>query len=56
MDKARGEEMGIDDRLAKLRRMLAARTSKGEPLKNYGENVAAIRAEIARLEALGGEE
>lgn len=43
--------MGIDDRLTKLRRMLKARTQGGEPLKNYGENVAAIRAEIARLEA-----
>jgi hypothetical protein len=41
--------MGID-RLAKLQRMLKARTQGGEPLKNYGDNVAAIRAEIARLE------
>ena len=35
------------ERLEKLRRMLAAR--EGQP--NFSENVAAIKAEIARLEA-----
>lgn len=39
--------MTHEARLDKLRRMLAARD--GQP--NFAENVAAIRAEIARLEA-----
>lgn len=40
------------ERIADLKRKLNARTDgRGEPLPNYGENVAAIRAEIARLEA-----
>ncbi len=36
-----------DDRLAELKRKLAARRGKPE----YAENVKAIEAEIARLEA-----
>ena len=36
-------------RLTKLRKMLAAREHL--PAGNWGENVAAIKAEIARLEA-----
>lgn len=39
--------MSHELRIAKLKRMLAARD--GQP--NFAENVAAIRAEIARLEA-----
>lgn len=39
------------ERLEKLHRMLTARTNaKGEPLPNFGPNVAAIKAEIAKLE------
>lgn len=35
-----------------LRRKLAARTNAdGKPIKGYGQNVAAIRAEIARMES-----
>lgn len=42
-------------RLEKLRAMLAARTrlnaeGKVEPMPGFAENVAAIKAEIARLE------
>lgn len=43
----------IAARLDDLKAKLKARTNPaGEPLPNYGENVAAIRTEIARLEAL----
>lgn len=44
--------MSHEDRLAQLRKMLRARTDgRGEALKNYADNVSAIKAEIARLEA-----
>lgn len=43
-----GVEFAIKPRLAKLRKMLAARERL--PTGNWGENVSAIRAEIARLE------
>lgn len=46
--------MSHEERLAKLKRMLAARTRGGEAMKEYRDSVPAIRAEIARLEALGG--
>lgn len=40
------------ERIADLRKKLRARTDgRGDALPNYGENVAAIRAEIERLEA-----
>lgn len=40
-------------RLAELRKKLEARTDRsGKPLKNYEENVEAIRAEISRLEGI----
>lgn len=43
--------MSHEQRLDKLYRMLAARTNhNGEPLPNFGPNVAAIRKEIERLE------
>lgn len=43
--------MTHEERLEKLYRMLKARTNhKGEPLPNFGPNVAAIKAEIAKLE------
>lgn len=43
--------MSHEERLEKLHRMLKARTNNnGEPLPNFGQNVAAIRAEIAKLE------
>lgn len=38
-------------RLDSLKRKLKARTGPdGKPLPNYAENVAALKAEIARLE------
>lgn len=44
--------MSHEDRLTDLRKKLRARTDgRGDPMPNYGENVAAIRAEIARIEA-----
>lgn len=44
--------MSHEDRLIHLRKMLRARTDgRGEAMANYAENVNAIKAEIARLEA-----
>lgn len=40
----------IAGRIDDLKAKLAARTRGGKPLPNYGENVAAIQKEIARLE------
>lgn len=43
----------IEARLTDIRAKLAARTGPdGKPLPNYAENVAAIKAEILRLEGL----
>lgn len=43
--------MTHESRLDKLYRMLKARTDhEGKALPNYGQNVAAIRAEIEKLE------
>lgn len=43
-------------RIIKLQRMLKARTDHdGKALPNFAENVAAIRAEIAKLQARIGD-
>lgn len=45
----------MSDRLADLRRKLAARTDReGKPKGGWAVNVAELKAEIARLEALNG--
>lgn len=46
-------DVTVSPRLAALKAKLAARTGPdGKPKANFAENVAAIKAEIARLEAL----
>lgn len=43
--------MSHAERLDRLYRMLRARTkANGEPLPNFGPNVAALKAEIRKLE------
>lgn len=46
-------DVTVSPRLKALKAKLAARTGPdGKPKANFAENVAAIKAEIARLEAL----
>lgn len=53
MGEQKGKDMGVshDDRLNKLRAMLAARLDgTGKPYAGFAQNVAMIRREIEKLE------